>query len=171
MAVTLTPLKSDPGQDRGLMLRLPCGLFCCVSTHTYFLRIPGCWCTTDGMSWAISRDGNAAIHQTFLLVNLGLGHTLGCLHCGASHVSATLILLIFVWGHPTFHAVLKHLCNESRWVFERNSTTCNLMEWPRDPMTFNTVAWLSNHSECLISAHSPYYKINGVHSNRDRKKK
>lgn len=103
------------------------------------------------------------------LVYTGLRHNLELLHCGALPVSATLIPLTFAWGHPTFRAIHEHLHNESLWVFERNSMTCNLMEWPHDPMTLNIVEWLSNYSEYLISEYSPYYKIYGVHSNRDRK--
>lgn len=65
---------------------------------------------------------------------------------------------------PSHISCHKHLCNESLWVFERSPMTCNLMkEWPHHPITLDTVEWLSNYSEYLISAYSPYYKINDVH--------
>lgn len=109
---------SDPGQGRGITLRWPCGFSYCLCIHSLVYENSRLLIYhSDGMARATSSERNAAVHQIFLLAifsvwlhlefftcTFGLRHTLEHLHCGALHVSATLIPLTFPWGHPTFLA-------------------------------------------------------------------
>lgn len=118
----------DPHQDRGLTLKpvvsfAVCG-FSPSSWEFQTADVPHWW---DGLSHLqreeCSHTPNLFAGWLFTLgspwvqgMYAGLRHTLEHLRCGALHVSATLIPLIFAWGHPTIRATTTSVMRVSGYL-------------------------------------------------------